>query len=104
VAGNDETPEIDQPTTVDTPRVRPPAPRESDERYLPEMQGPEPAEPEVKPPHVPRHAAAEVTRSARRERLAQLTARPGGRFLLPGGLLAVMLAAAGVAGAVVVRQ
>ncbi|WP_432834652.1 lytic transglycosylase domain-containing protein [Dactylosporangium sp. CA-092794] len=64
-------------------------------------------------PHQPKHAvpdppAVDVMESRRRalderrERFNRARSRPGARFLLPGLLIAVVLAAAGVAGAVVV--
>ncbi|MER7002082.1 lytic murein transglycosylase [Dactylosporangium sp. NPDC000555] len=134
MASNDETPEPERPTTVDTPpapAVRPPVPGQSGERWIPvEITAPEPDK-GPKPPHKPRHAApepgdapgspprpplgaasgppaGEVLESprrrldARRERFAHMRARPGFRFLLPGVLIAIVLTAAGVAGAVVI--
>lgn len=184
MSSNDEVPEVDRPTTVDTPPatpIRPPVPRGTQERWIPvEITAPELG---PKPAHRAKHAAPEHTgdrprraadgprptgsqapaegRTApeprngartdpgpwadpgpmtepgpdprgdgpatpgswpgpdaaprvdvlasrrrlldeRRERLGRLRTRPGVRFLLPGLLIAVVLAGAGVAGAVVV--
>lgn len=155
VASDDEKPEAQRPTTMDTPAapvIRPPAPRAPDEHTMPvEIIAPDLSQAsEPKPPHQPKHAVGdgprrswlelrrsrdqpgapesqgprgfgfELRRSrgdadalesrpeksaravARREWLERAKARPGFRFLLPGVLFAVLLAAAGVAGAVVV--
>ncbi|GAA3448518.1 lytic murein transglycosylase [Dactylosporangium matsuzakiense] len=148
MASDEEKPEAERPTTVDTPAtapIRPPAPREAEDRWIPvEFMAPQLGEPaDPKPPHQPKHAAEGLRPSwsetaagtlggsgrpgapggpgtagspdvltggttrwqlsqARRERLDRFMARPGVRFLLPGVLLAVLLTAAGVAGAVVV--
>jgi membrane-bound lytic murein transglycosylase B len=109
VASNDKVPEIDPPTTVDdppAPAIRPPVPDQAAERWIPVDITP----PDLRkdPDKGPRHAAGDVLESRprrldrRRERFAHMRARPGMRFLLPGALIAVVLAAAGVAGAVVV--
>ncbi|WP_433214170.1 lytic murein transglycosylase [Dactylosporangium sp. CS-047395] len=144
MARDDETPDAERPTTVDTAEasdptapapastaaaIRPPVPREpADERSIPvEITAPDLSKPEHEPKHLaeagkrpswlesrrsapaastsvdvleaanPRWARSE----ARRERFDRIKARPGFRFLLPGVLLAVLLAAAGTAGAVV---
>ncbi|MFG2037603.1 lytic murein transglycosylase [Dactylosporangium sp. NPDC048998] len=147
MASNDESPEAERATTVDTPpapAVRPPVPGQAADRWIPvEITAPEPDK-GPKSPHKPRHAAPEPSNAfgprpavggtvgrppvgdasgpprpplgdviesrqrpldARRERFAHMRARPGIRFLLPGVLVAVVLAAAGVvgvAGAVVI--
>lgn len=82
-------------------RIRPPVPYGEPVRWLPvEITPP-------KPPHQPRHAAPEHPGpgGAADEgggRTGLIARRPGMRMLLPGVLIALVLAAAGVAGAVVV--
>ncbi|HTJ32534.1 MAG TPA: lytic murein transglycosylase [Dactylosporangium sp.] len=117
MASNDEAPEVDQSTTVDTPptaAIRPPVPEQSGERWMPvdilppELAAASPT-PGDKPSHQPKHAAPEppsgdVLQSPRRamherrERFARLRARPAFRFLVLGLLLTVMLGVAGAAG------
>ncbi|MER7275669.1 lytic murein transglycosylase [Dactylosporangium sp. NPDC000244] len=130
MASDDEKPEGQQPTTMDTspaPSIRPPAPRDPDERTIPvEIIAPELSQStDPKPPHQPRHAAEDGRRPswfqsrraadvlearpeksaravARREWFDRVRTRPGFRFLLPGVLLLVLLTAAGMAGRYVV--
>jgi hypothetical protein len=103
VASNDEAPKVDEPTTVDTPAaaaIRPPAPEQSAQRWMPVDIIP-PSEPA---PHQPKHAAPDVLESPRRrfdntrERFARARTRPGYRFLVPGLLIALMVGLAGAAG------